>query len=597
MLKRKVGNRFAIWTRQVTLALALGLIFSLFSAVTEKQSAQAEDFAAPDFRFNWTRTDKLVADGSLSRTFVWGPAPNTGGIWEDYAEAPGGKRLVQYFDKSRMEITNPNGDKLSPYYVTNGLLAKELITGQLQTGDARFEQRPPADLGVAGDADDKSGPTYRALGRVLNSADNEVGIPVAGSIDRQGNTRFDVGDYGKLYQVSYAYYAPETRHNIAGPFWSFLNQTGKVITGQSLIVNARLFDPVFYATGLPITEAYWAQVKVGGQTKDVLVQAFERRVLTFTPSNSPAFQVEMGNVGQHYYYWRYSQSRPVPVGGLTGKIVYDSYSIKDNSVNIYLINPDGSNSKKLVEGDSPVFTPDGKQVTFLTRSPIPGDDIGDQLNFETINLDGSNRQTIYSTPSASATGLVGWSPEKRYLAYWATQNGPGGLYFLDINNKKTDRLKTQQGDGVLVYDWAPDGNHALWQAGTEYTSQHLYYGDPAKGGADAIELTTDTIPYINGQFSYYPAARFSPDGKTITVVGNELYFLSVPGQKSPLDGKSIVGLGGQPTDIAWSPDGSALAITVKPEDYKTPNRLIILDLATLKYTKIAENVGNVGWAR
>jgi hypothetical protein len=36
----------------------------------------------------------------------------------------------------------------------------------------------------------------------------------------------------------------------------------------------------------------------------VLVQVFERRVLTFTPSNPVAFQVEMGNVGQHYREWR-----------------------------------------------------------------------------------------------------------------------------------------------------------------------------------------------------------------------------------------------------------------------------------------------------
>jgi hypothetical protein len=36
-----------------------------------------------------------------------------------------------------------------------------------------------------------------------------------------------------------------------------------------------------------------------------LFQAFERRMLTYTPSNSPAFRVEMGNVGRHYYQWRY----------------------------------------------------------------------------------------------------------------------------------------------------------------------------------------------------------------------------------------------------------------------------------------------------
>jgi len=59
--------------------------------------------------------------------------------------------------------------------------------------------------------------------------------------------------------------------------------------------------------GLPLSEPYWVQATVGGQVKDVLVQVFERRVMTFTPSNSAAFQVEMGNVGRAYYKWRYGR--------------------------------------------------------------------------------------------------------------------------------------------------------------------------------------------------------------------------------------------------------------------------------------------------
>jgi len=53
------------------------------------------------------------------------------------------------------------------------------------------------------------------------------------------------------------------------------------------------------------TEAYWTKTQVSGQVKDVLVQLFERRVLTYTPSNSETYQVEMGNVGLQYYQWRY----------------------------------------------------------------------------------------------------------------------------------------------------------------------------------------------------------------------------------------------------------------------------------------------------
>ncbi len=296
----------------------------------------SESFANPAFSKLWNRTDNQVANGSVSRTFLWGPQPNTAGLQEDYSEAPGGQRLVQYFDKSRMEITNLAGDQSSPYYVTNGLIANELMSGRMQTGDNRFEIREPAGIGVAGDSDDTSGPTYMTLGRLTVPANNDTNILVAASVDRDGNVRTDVGDYGKKYQASYQYYAPETKHNIAGPFWTFLNQNGLTQNAAGQPVQGRLFEPVFYATGLPTTEAYWAQVKVAGQVKDVLVQAFERRVLTFTPSNTPAFQVEMGNVGQHYYKWRYGNQTqpPPPSAGGTLNITIENFRLNPGTVTI-----------------------------------------------------------------------------------------------------------------------------------------------------------------------------------------------------------------------------------------------------------------------
>jgi len=42
----------------------------------------------------------------------------------------------------------------------------------------------------------------------------------------------------------------------------------------------------------------------------VLIQAFERRVLTYTPANADPFKVEMGNVGRHYFDWRYPNVAP-----------------------------------------------------------------------------------------------------------------------------------------------------------------------------------------------------------------------------------------------------------------------------------------------
>ncbi len=303
----------AVRAARLRLALILGLLASLVGGLgnlADNTAAAAQDFADPAYTNVWNRTDKQVANGSLSRTFLWGPEPFTPGLQEDYAEAPGGKRLVQYFDKSRMEITNPAGDKTSPYFVTNGLIARDMMIGKIQLGDNKFEDREPSTIGVAGDVDDTNGPTYKVLGTLTNAAGDAGAGAVGKALDRAGTIRDAGPEFGK-YNTIYAKFEPTTNHNIAKPFWDFLNQTVQVLDSGGQVITGRLFDPVYYATGLPITEAYWARVKVAGVVKDVLVQAFERRVLTFTPDNPEAYRVEMGNVGRHYYDWRYN-FKPTP---------------------------------------------------------------------------------------------------------------------------------------------------------------------------------------------------------------------------------------------------------------------------------------------
>jgi hypothetical protein len=100
-------------------------------------------------------------------------------------------------------------------------------------------------------------------------------------------------------------------HTIAAPFWDFMNSTGLVWEDGGYTDDTLFLNP-FYATGRPITEAYWANVKVAETYQDLLMQCFERRCLTYTPGNDPTWQVEAGNVGRHYYEWRYGEAEATP---------------------------------------------------------------------------------------------------------------------------------------------------------------------------------------------------------------------------------------------------------------------------------------------
>lgn len=255
----------------------------------------------------WNRADAPVVARQAARGWLWGPGPSTGGLWERFDEGQGGRRLVQYFDKSRMEVNAPNGDRAAPFFVTQGLLVSEMILGRMQVGENRFETRAAAQIPF-GDPDDATGATYASLSGLLYSRPSQVGAPVALAVGRDGRLR--PADPGG---ITCGAIVGETQHCVASVFWDYLNSSGTVYAGGKYATGA-LFQPLFYATGLPITEAYWTDLQVNGRRQTVLVQAFERRVLTYNPANPLAWQIEMGNVGRHYYLWRYGTALPPPAG-------------------------------------------------------------------------------------------------------------------------------------------------------------------------------------------------------------------------------------------------------------------------------------------
>src|SRR5690606_30496887 len=114
----------------------------------------------------------------IQRSWIWGDPASATPIVESYEDAPGGVRVVQYYDKGRMEITHPQSDPNAPGYITSGLLTRELISGRLQIGDSAFDDtHQPAKIALAGD-DSNTFPTYADLAGWIDQ----------GAPDRTGET-------------------------------------------------------------------------------------------------------------------------------------------------------------------------------------------------------------------------------------------------------------------------------------------------------------------------------------------------------------------------------------------------------------------------
>ncbi len=262
-------------------------------------------FADIAFRQLWQRSDLPIAVGRITRSWMWG---SNG--WatrnEAYQQAASGKRLVQYFDKGRMELNIADDDRAE--FVTSGLLAHELISGRMQIGANEFiDWRAASDIVIAGDSDDPNAPTYASFTQLIDETfASRIGVDVRERLRRDGTIsayRVPVRAEARLVR-----YIPETGHNIPAIFWQFLNARGEIYN-QGRYITGPLVDWVA-TMGFPISEPYWVRVRIDGAYRDVLVQAFERRVLTYDPANPIGWQVEMGNVGRHYYLWRYDEALP-----------------------------------------------------------------------------------------------------------------------------------------------------------------------------------------------------------------------------------------------------------------------------------------------
>jgi hypothetical protein len=247
----------------------------------------------------WGTTDQAVANGQAGYSWFWGPQSNDQ-RYEKYAESPNQQREVRYYDKSRMEIIDPNAEQDSIYYVTNGLLTEELVTGRMQTGNGAFEDRAPATELVAGDASNNPGtPSYAAFAPYVTTdgqthrAEDRTGQQVTDYLNGAGalSSTDSQGVQNASYQAA-------TGHNIASVFWTWANSPNSGFRPEQGV-------DWLYVLGYPISEPFWIDSTVGSTPHRVLVQLFERRVLTYTPTNPAAYQVEFGNIGQHYHRWRY----------------------------------------------------------------------------------------------------------------------------------------------------------------------------------------------------------------------------------------------------------------------------------------------------
>jgi hypothetical protein len=246
----------------------------------------------------WLASDGPVAAKHVSRAWLWGPVALASGV-EHTADSPRGLRSMVYYDKARLDILDPDRDPADTWYVSGALLVAQLLSGRIPFADEVVVERPLSDIAVAGDLDQPSPLTYATFGAVASIAgeplrggepgaapEPRVGMPVQALLAADGSVSPEAMTESA---VLVAGYDEHTGHNVATPFAEW--------------AASQPYDPLWLA-GRPLTEPYWLDTQVDGAAKRVLVQAFERRILTYAPDQPRGWRVESTNVGDHYRLWR-----------------------------------------------------------------------------------------------------------------------------------------------------------------------------------------------------------------------------------------------------------------------------------------------------
>jgi len=226
--------------------------------------------------------------------------------------------------------------------------------------------------------------------------------------------------------------------------------------------------------------------------------------------------------------------------GQNGKIVFSSERDEPGNLDLYSMDPDGSNVTRLTTDPAADrnarWSPDGQRIIFQRQISGP---------WYVINADGSGQA---ATTLPTNTNHVTWSPDGQKIA--STRNGGGqGIFVANPDGSAAvflgnfrDDCSAPTGGPYREISWSPDGKEIAF---TVCTSDGGFIATIDADGSDYQRLTLD----------FHSAPDWSPDAGRITWWdGEDGNFVAVMNRDGSGQGTIAPG-----TIPIWSPDGTKIA--------------------------------------
>lgn len=266
---------------------------------------------------------------------------------------------------------------------------------------------------------------------------------------------------------------------------------------------------------------------------------------------------------------------------------------------IWIMNADGSRQRKLVDGSSPRWSPDGTRIAFLAR----GEPRGTQIFVRWMDAEGAVTQI---TRVDHAPSGIAWSPDGKSIAFtmlvereperwnirlparpegarWVAE--PKIVTWLDYRQDRvgytdegyrhifvvpaTGGTPRQLTDGNWNHsdpEWTPDGTHILFSSLRTEDAEYAW----RESEIYAVNVATREIKQLTNRRGPDGNPKVSPDGKLVAYTGydwtddtyitNKLYVMGIDGSNPR---QLAAELDRSPEDLTWAPDNSGVYFTAQ----------------------------------
>ncbi|MBN97756.1 MAG: hypothetical protein CME16_00705 [Gemmatimonadetes bacterium] len=154
-------------------------------------------------------------------------------------------------------------------------------------------------------------------------------------------------------------------------------------------------------------------------------------------------------------------------------------SQRNGVVEIWLMDADGSNKRKLIQGREPAWSPDSRKVAFVSGHYDGNDEI------YLINVDGSNRQRL--TDNNKFDWFPAFSPDGGRLAFCSERFGGQELMLMKNRGDAQTRITIAEKTYEVEPAWSPDGKGLVY-SGKMDRDYDIYIMETSGFDIDDVEV-------------------------------------------------------------------------------------------------------------